>query len=84
MAPSGTNASDMEKYQDMIAQLNASDTQNPATQDALKALGLEDVRPVSDANGIALPVCGVTRVCVLLCVCALSEYRHLKLEIRLH
>ena len=46
MAPSGTSASEFEKYQEILAQLDASDVQNPATQDALKALGLQDVPPL--------------------------------------
>ena len=35
VAPSGANAGELEQYQDMLTQLHAGDTENPATQDAL-------------------------------------------------
>ena len=45
MAPSNASAGELEQYQDMLNQLHAGDVQNPATQDALQKIGLEDVPP---------------------------------------
>ena len=48
VAPANASASDIEKYEAIMDSLSAGDTQNPATHDALKELGLEDV-PARDA-----------------------------------
>ena len=48
VAPAGASAGDIEKYESIMDSLSAGDTQNPATHDALKSLGLEDV-PARDA-----------------------------------
>ena len=52
VAPPGASASDIEKYEGILATLNAGDTQNPATQDALKELGLADVTATAAWSGM--------------------------------